>query len=618
MKAVLYAVKQGDDWIFRTSIEFSVDWNFWFRRDSGVSCMVWFEPQLSFGQAAMLQQDLGAMACRGLSREALAAKAASRDSFRSLPASLLKRLRWYSRERGAGVTESRRIGQAGDKLPTPGQVEELLKPLKGRSLLPEELQSLWSGRGLDKTAGEWKRIVQYAWLLGLLQWEAGTEEIPSRSIFRWKGAAKHRCGRCHSERLNWTECSVCGTLCPYCEECLTMGRVRRCTPLFHVPDPSPEAAGGNEAVQLPDILEPWGLSPAQKAASAEAIRFLADPSPRGPKREPPGFLIWAVTGAGKTEMIFPLIEYALRRGGRICVATPRRDVVLELQPRIAKVFPSRNVVTLYGGSEQRWEQGEITLATTHQLLRFRGSFDLIIIDELDAFPFHNNPVLEHAARKACRPSGRYIFLSATPPAHLQKAARSGRLPHAKVPVRFHRHPLPVPVLVKSRPVSSMLADGRIPQALLGELRNSLGRGAQIFVFVPAIRLADPLVGLLRRRFPETVIQGTSSRDPERTRKVQDFRDGRTRILVTTTILERGVTVPKTDVFILDAGSALFDEAALVQMAGRAGRSLNDPGGRVFFADPEKSASQAGAIRQIREMNRLAAKHGYLQVSSGGE
>ncbi|MDF2662993.1 MAG: helicase, partial [Paenibacillus sp.] len=77
------------------------------------------------------------------------------------------------------------------------------------------------------------------------------------------------------------------------------------------------------------------------------------------------------------------------------------------------------------------------------------------------------------------------------------------------------------------------------------------------------------------------------------------------------ILERGVTVPRTDVFILEADSGTFDSAALVQMAGRAGRSKDDPNGRVFFAAAAHTQSQARAIRQIRQMNRLAKRKGYL-------
>ena len=71
-------------------------------------------------------------------------------------------------------------------------------------------------------------------------------------------------------------------------------------------------------------------------------------------------------------------------------------------------------------------------------------------------------------------------------------------------------------------------------------------------------------------------------------------------------------MPQSDVFILDADSKLFDEAALVQMAGRAGRSKDDPHGKVYFAAAEITKSQKEAVRQIRTMNRIARKQGFLQ------
>src|SRR5690606_2537433 len=117
---------------------------------------------------------------------------------------------------------------------------------------------------------------------------------------------------------------------------------------------------------------------------------------------------------------------------------------------------------------------------------------------------------------------------------------------------------------------------------------------------------------LRRRFFALSIEGTSSQDERRSDKVLDFRSGEVRILVTTTILERGVTVPKSDVYILDADSELFDEASLVQMAGRAGRSKDDPAGIVVFASPEWTNSQRGAVKQIKAMNKIALKKGFLQ------
>lgn len=337
---------------------------------------------------------------------------------------------------------------------------------------------------------------------------------------------------------------------------------------------------------------------------------------RSPAVQPnKAFLLWAVTGAGKTEMIFPLLESVLLRGGKALLATPRRDVVIELDPRIRKAFPEATVVTLYGGSEQRWERGDITLSTTHQLIRFQEAFDLVIIDELDAFPYVNDPVLHFAADKSCTRSGARVLLSATPPTALQREAKKGRLPHARVPVRYHRHPLPVPVLLYTSTVAAMLQKRRLPSTLVNAIQKSLDRGAQLFIFLQRIAQTEPMAALLRSYFAKNMlpaaIAATSSQDPDRALKVRQFRDCSIRILVTTTILERGVTIPRSDVYIMDADGRLFDEASLVQMAGRAGRSSDDPFGAVYFCSKERNRSQIAAVKQIRTMNKIAKKHGYL-------
>ncbi|RAP73942.1 DNA/RNA helicase [Paenibacillus montanisoli] len=498
--------------------------------------------------------------------------------------------------------------------------------LQGRALLSSEALALLEAAGAAGPAGAaaaWSAVapaLQLAALLGRLRLGGAVAPEPQPRLLRWlrrlgaRPRPRLRCQRCGSgtARMRRTACAACGSACAYCEACLTMGRSRECGLLILGMPSSGAAAGATRAASSPAPSEPapsWGLSPAQAAATAAALGFMA----AGPGRTtiPRRFLFWAVTGAGKTEMIFPLIEACLQRGGRALIATPRRDVVLELDPRIRRAFPKAAVVTLYGGSEQRWEQGDITLATTHQLFRFHRGFDLVVIDEIDAFPYHNDAMLQFAADKVCKPEGVNILLSATPPAELRRAAALGRLAHVRVPVRFHRHSLPVPVQRQIPSVRKMLDKPGLPGDLLKRLRHSLDRGAQLFVFVQQIRDVDPLVERLRRAFPGIAIDGTSSKDPDRARKVIRFRDRGIRLLVTTTILERGVTVPMSDVFILDADGKLFDDASLIQMAGRAGRSKDDPAGLVYFYGSARTHSQQSAIRQIRSMNRIARRNGYL-------
>lgn len=597
MKVRLYAaaVLGRVEWRFTLNID--IDCAYWFEQTGGKASLHLLEPVLSLSEAC----DLLAALKRGLN---------------SNVKQVLREWSSVCSEAGLllGTPEVRTItyadyvaGRSADSL----DVQELLRMerlLAGRCFSKEELLRFLEHHGLERARKAWTGYMQAACLRGRVELYNGVESLRKRRYFWSKPEKRYRCRRCGtgSDRMYRTDCLYCTGECMYCEECITMGRIQSCSLLIYgTAEAGKSSDSARVTAETAAIVGKWSLSPAQTEAAKSGLSYLSQERTGEPGR----FLIWAVTGAGKTEMIFPFIDRELQLGRRVLIATPRRDVVLELQPRLRRAFPGRTIVTLYGGSEERWEHGEITLSTTHQLLRFYHSFDLVIIDEIDAFPYHNNPMLQYAAERVCKRTGAYILLSATPPGHLIRLASRNRLAHVKVPVRFHRHPLPVPRMLQMKELTKW--KGGLPGNVKSELQRSIGRGAQLFVFVPKIRDVDKVVEAIRSHFTEYTVEGTSSQDPQRADRVARFRQGDIRILVTTTILERGVTVPKTDVFIVQADSATFDSAALIQMAGRAGRSKDDPNGRVFFAAAGRTDSQARAIRQIRQMNRLAKRKGYL-------
>src|SRR5699024_11472258 len=85
---------------------------------------------------------------------------------------------------------------------------------------------------------------------------------------------------------------------------------------------------------------------------------------------------------------------------RVCIATPRADVVRELLPRLQEAFSTVPIEALYGGSKDKEATAQIILSTTHQLLRFQDAFDVLIIDEIDAFPYHRSE--EHTSELQSR------------------------------------------------------------------------------------------------------------------------------------------------------------------------------------------------------------------------
>jgi competence protein ComFA len=97
-----------------------------------------------------------------------------------------------------------------------------------------------------------------------------------------------------------------------------------------------------------------------------------------------------------------------------------------------------------------------------------------------------------------------------------------------------------------------------------------------------------------------------------------FRNGEIDILVTTTILERGITVKKADVHIFHADARVFTSTALIQMAGRAGRSAADANAHVYAWSNEKSVAMLLAYWIIRTTNQLAIKQGYIKKKAHSE
>lgn len=500
-------------------------------------------------------------------------------------------------------------------------------------------------------------------------------------------------------------------------------------------------AGGSPADGPWEMRLHFELTPAQKQAEEEVRAFVA--GLRGGEEG----LLWAVCGAGKTEVTFRAVAEMLQQGKRVLFAIPRRDVVIELEPRLRRAFPAARVLGLYGGSRGKFGSADIYLATTHQAMRFYQAFDLVILDEADAYPYPESRMLHFAVQRARRPRGKILYLTATPSPELYERARQGKIFLSRIPARHHGFPLPEPELVLERGLSypqqlmdageeglrkgGREAEGRegstADEARFGRSRSGSaereegresgaravgaraaaeekGRGAgagagamggaaagkevagreaaagsssavasgsagaagkadfaeeawreafglkgyvkwvpppslleairqtieddeaQLMVFVPGVRIAEWVAGVLRRQAlkwkgdfdpwwgERRWVEYAHARDPNRDAKRNAFARGDFPVLVTTTILERGITIPRLNVVVLFADAEkIFDAGSLVQMAGRVGRTEDYPTGRVWFIARRETAAMKLARQMIAEMNAEARQRGYLRV-----
>jgi competence protein ComFA len=300
--------------------------------------------------------------------------------------------------------------------------------------------------------------------------------------------------------------------------------------------------------------------------------------------------IHAVTGAGKTELVYQSMEACLAKGGHVGFATPRKDVVIDLLPRIQEAFPSAYVISVYG-SHSAILEGDIVILTTHQLYRYPHYFDLLILDEIDAFPYQGDALLKAFFHRSIR--GNYVLLSATPSSKDLEDIRQDNGEVVTLFERYHGGLLPLPKVITVAPFTSYFR-------CLFYLRQFLRKGKPVFVFVPTIGEGKKLFAFLHLFFSRG--RYVSSEEDTRKIEIERFRAGELSYLVTTTILERGVTVKDLQVIVFQTDHCLYTSSVLVQIAGRVGRKIGAISGEVLFLSETETPAIKEAITAITHYN----------------
>ena len=302
-------------------------------------------------------------------------------------------------------------------------------------------------------------------------------------------------------------------------------------------------------------------------------------------------LVHAVCGSGKTEIVLEVIKYSIECGDKVGFAVPRRDVANELYERFKVIFKRNKIALVHGGHTDELN-GDLVCLTTHQLYRYKEYFDLLILDEVDAFPFKNNEVLNQFFYLSVK--GKYIMMSATPDETLLNKFKGKGFDVVQLFSRFHKHPLPVPKLIEAK---SILIYGQ----LIKVLKYFLKKKKQVFVFCPTIQCCRITYFFLKIFFKNG--NYVHSKRVQRTDIISKFKNKEFDYLVTTAVLERGVTVKDLQVIVFNADHKIYDRYSLVQIAGRVGRKKDAPGGEVIFIGKKISKSMLLAREDILDANK---------------
>ncbi len=228
-------------------------------------------------------------------------------------------------------------------------------------------------------------------------------------------------------------------------------------------------------------------TPDQEAALA-AIRGAAD-----------GFAPWllfGVTGSGKTEVYLQLVADALARGRQALILVPEIHLTPQLGERFARRFPGHRLIGLHSGladGERRagWlaalsGAADIILGTRLAVFTPLPRLGLIVVDEEHDTSYKQMEGMRYSARDVAvwraRQAGVPLVLgSATPALETWNNARTGRYRMLSLAGRAHAQAsLPKVRLIDSR---TDRPQHGLTRALLASLEATLGRGEQSLVFI---------------------------------------------------------------------------------------------------------------------------------------
>jgi ATP-dependent RNA helicase RhlE len=293
----------------------------------------------------------------------------------------------------------------------------------------------------------------------------------------------------------------------------------------------------------------------------------------------------AQTGTGKTfAYMLPLInnlKFSKQTDPRVLVLVPTRELVLQVVEEIEKFakYSSLRVVGVYGGvninthKEAVMQGADIIVATPgrlYDLVLSRAlkakSIKKLVIDEVDVmldlgFRFQLTNIFELLPEQR-----QNIMYSATMTDDVSVFIND-----------FFKNPTTISVAVSGTPLKNIAQyTYNIPNFytkanVLLKLLKQKETYKKTLVFVPNKKSADLLFELLERTFgPAIAVIHSNKTQNYRIRSIENFNDNKTRILITTDIMARGLDLEGIS-HVINVDTPRFPENYMHRI-GRTGRA----------------------------------------------
>jgi ATP-dependent DNA helicase RecG len=293
-------------------------------------------------------------------------------------------------------------------------------------------------------------------------------------------------------------------------------------------------------------------------------------------------LIQGDVGSGKTIVALMSMLLAVDNGCQACLMAPTEILAMQHYETIRQLTAALPIsVRLLTGSTRPSERKEILthlangslniLIGTHALIEDTVQFKqlgLAVIDEQHRFGVEqrarlwmNEPVKPHVLVMTATPIPRTLAMTLYGDLDVSII---NELPPGRKPVTTHH----------------LTENQRL--ALYGFIRKQIQQGRQVYIVYPLIEesekadYANLMAGYenLIRHFPEpqyrvSMVHGKQKAE-DRQQEMKLFVEGRTHIMVATTVIEVGVNVPNASVMVIESAER-FGLSQLHQLRGRVGR-----------------------------------------------
>jgi ATP-dependent DNA helicase RecG len=363
---------------------------------------------------------------------------------------------------------------------------------------------------------------------------------------------------------------------------------------------------------------PWTLTTSQQQATAEIERDMA--SEQRMVR-----LLQGDVGSGKTVVALLAMLIAVEAGTQAALMAPTEILARQHYATMAPLAEAAGVSLVLLTGRDRVRQRAETLAGladgriqlvvgTHALVQEDVEFQdlgLAVVDEQHRFGVHQRLGLASKGRVA-----DMLVMTATPIPRTLMLAVYGDTDSSRLTEKPAGRK---PIDTRTIPLDRM-------EDVLGGIARQIDQGARIYWVCPLVEeseavdlaAAEDRFEHLARLFPGKVglVHG-KLKAAERDRAMTDFSEGRTALLVATTVIEVGVDVPEATVMVIEHAER-FGLAQLHQLRGRVGRGDAKSTCLLLYAQPlsQNARARLAVLRESEDGFLIAEED--LRLRGAGE